>query len=100
MLVLSRSRNQSVMIGDDLRVTVSAIRSAQVWLSIFRRTSPRHFERVAIECPQPDQPLAIADDISVTLLDVHAETARLGFTLPQKLAIHRQEVYDALRRER
>jgi carbon storage regulator CsrA len=98
MLVLSRHRDESVMIGDDLRITIIAIRGDQVYLSHHRRSSLKHFERVSAHSLKVDQTIEIARDISVTLFAIHDEKARLGFTLPRNLALHRQEVYDIIHR--
>lgn len=54
MLVLSRHVNESIVIGDDIRITIAAIRGGKI---------------------------------------------RLGIEAPQGVSVHRQEVYDAIKRE-
>jgi carbon storage regulator len=41
----------------------------------------------------------IGDDIEITVVDVRGEKVRLGITAPPHIAVHRKEVYDAIRRE-
>jgi carbon storage regulator len=42
----------------------------------------------------------IGDDISVTVLGLKGQQVRLGFTASQSIPIHREEIYDRIRRER
>jgi carbon storage regulator CsrA len=97
MLVFSRQRDQSVMIGDDLRVTLFSIRSNRAYLAWYRRSSDRDFALLGRQALTVNEALAIAPDISVKLLDLRNETARLGFSIPRNLSLHRQEVWDAIR---
>ncbi len=48
---------------------------------------------------QRDQSVMIGDDIEVRIIDVRGEKVRLGFVAPRDVAVHRKEVYDAIRRE-
>ena len=43
--------------------------------------------------------LTIGDDITVTVLSVKGTQVRLGVNAPREVAVHRQEVYDRIRRE-
>ena len=50
MLVLTRRRDESIMIGDDIRVTVVEVRGDQVKLGIDApRSIPVHREEVYLE---------------------------------------------------
>ncbi len=46
-----------------------------------------------------NQTIMIGDDIEVTVVDVRGDKVRLGITAPKEIAVHRKEVYDAIRRE-
>ena len=48
---------------------------------------------------QRDQSVMIGDDIEVRIVDVRGEKVRLGFMAPRDVAVHRKEVYDAIRNE-
>lgn len=39
----------------------------------------------------------VGDDIVVTVLDVRADTVRLGIQAPRHIAVHREEVYEEIR---
>lgn len=43
--------------------------------------------------------ITIGDDIVVTLLEIRGSQARLGIDAPRDISIHRQEVYERIRRE-
>jgi carbon storage regulator len=49
---------------------------------------------------QRDESIIIGDDIVITVVDVRGDKVRLGIEAPTKIPVHRQEVYDAIRREK
>lgn len=49
---------------------------------------------------QRDESIIIGDDIVVTVVDVRGDKVRLGIEAPTKIPVHRQEVYDAIQREK
>lgn len=48
---------------------------------------------------QRDETIMIGDDIEITVVDVRGDKVRLGITAPTRIAVHRKEVYDAIRAE-
>ena len=60
MLVLSRQKDESIMIGDDIKITVVDVRSN----------------------------------------GVHDDAIHLGIAAPKRISVHRQEVYEAIQREK
>ena len=48
---------------------------------------------------QRDETIVIGDDIEITIVDIRGEKVRLGISAPAHIAVHRKEVYDAIRRE-
>jgi len=49
---------------------------------------------------RPGESVKIGDDITVTVLGVRGNQLRLGFTAPQSVAVHREEVYVPIQSER
>lgn len=45
-----------------------------------------------------DKSVMIGDDIKITILEIRGDKVRLGFKAPSGVPIHRQEVYDAIKR--
>lgn len=41
----------------------------------------------------------IGHEISVVIVEIRGDKVRLGFEAPEGVAIHRQEVYDAIQRQ-
>lgn len=41
----------------------------------------------------------IGDDITVTVLGVKGNQARVGVDAPKKVAVHRKEIYDKIKRQ-
>ncbi len=48
---------------------------------------------------QRDEVIKIGDDIEITVVDIRGDKVRLGITAPKDVAVHRKEVYEAIRRE-
>lgn len=46
-----------------------------------------------------DEVVRIGEDITVTVVEIRGDKVRLGFDGPADVPIHRQEVYEAIKRE-
>jgi len=44
--------------------------------------------------------LMIGDDVSVTILGVKGNQVRVGVDAPRDVAVHREEIYERIKRER
>lgn len=49
---------------------------------------------------QRDESIIIGDNIVITIVDIRGDKVRLGIEAPKEVSVHRQEVYDAIQRER
>jgi carbon storage regulator len=49
---------------------------------------------------RPGESVKIGDEVTVTVLGIKGNQLRLGFTAPQNVAVHREEVYERIRAER
>ena len=45
-----------------------------------------------------NQQIVIGDEITVTVLSIRGETVRLGIDAPTRIPVHREEVWNALRK--
>lgn len=45
-----------------------------------------------------DQTIMIGDNIEVTVVDIRPDEVRIGINAPPDIAVHRKEVYDAIKR--
>jgi carbon storage regulator len=48
---------------------------------------------------QRDETIMIGDDIELTVVDIRGDKVRLGIKAPPEIAVHRKEVYEAIKRE-
>jgi carbon storage regulator len=48
---------------------------------------------------QRDETIMIGDDIELTVVDIRGDKVRLGIKAPARIAVHRKEVYDSIKRE-
>lgn len=47
-----------------------------------------------------NQRITIGDEVVVEVVDINGDIVRLGVTAPKSIQVHREEIYDALARER
>ncbi|MEZ6061311.1 MAG: carbon storage regulator CsrA [Planctomycetaceae bacterium] len=48
---------------------------------------------------QRDETIVIGDSIRITIVEVRGDKVRIGIDAPRDVTVHRQEVYDAIKRE-
>jgi len=46
-----------------------------------------------------DEKIIIGDSITLMVIEIRGDKVRLGIDAPRDVSVHRQEVYDAIRRE-
>lgn len=49
---------------------------------------------------QRDEVIRINDNIEIIVVDIRGDKVRLGIKAPEEVTVHRQEVYEAIQRER
>jgi carbon storage regulator len=47
-----------------------------------------------------NESLKVGDDVTVTVLGVKGSQIRIGISAPRNVAVHREEVFDRIQRER
>ncbi len=47
-----------------------------------------------------DQSIYIGDDIVITVVDVRGDRIRLGIEAPADVPVHREEIYQAIKRDK
>jgi len=47
-----------------------------------------------------DESIMIGDDIVITVIEIRGDKVRLGINAPIEIPVHRQEVYEAIEREK
>lgn len=48
---------------------------------------------------QRDETIMIGDEVEITIVDIRGDKVRLGISAPARIAVHRKEVYEAIRVE-
>lgn len=116
MLVLSRKKDEVIMIGESIVVTVVDIRGNKVRLGfnapqgvgIWRneiytpgnvRAPSKTIGGMLVLSRHRDEGIMIGDDVLVTVVDVRGDKVRIGIKAPRALPVHRKEVYKAIKRE-
>ncbi len=46
-----------------------------------------------------DEKSVIGDSITLMVIEIRGDTVRLGIDAPRNVTVHREEVYDAIKRE-
>ncbi len=47
-----------------------------------------------------DEKIVIGDNITLMVIDIRGDKVRLGIDAPKDVSVHREEVYNAIKRER
>lgn len=47
-----------------------------------------------------DEKIIIGDDIELMVIEIRGDKVRLGIAAPKDVSVHREEVYNAIKRER
>jgi len=66
---------------------------------VARRGSRKERSSMLVLSRQRDETIMIGDDIEITVVDIRGDKVRVGITAPSRVAVHRKEVYDAIRAE-
>jgi carbon storage regulator len=46
-----------------------------------------------------NESIMINDDIQITVVEIIGDKVRIGITAPKEIPVHRQEVYEAIKRD-
>ena len=87
MLVLSRSLNQSIVIDEAVEVYVVGISAESVDLVILGLPDVR-VRRCTVNLQET---VSICGEVTLTLVRIHDDKARLGIYAPRETTIHRSE---------
>jgi carbon storage regulator len=49
---------------------------------------------------RPGESVKIGDEVTVTVLAIKGRQLRLGFTAPQNIAVHREEIYERIQADK
>lgn len=49
---------------------------------------------------QRDESIIIGDNIKITIVDIRGDKIRIGIEAPAEISVHREEVYDAIQRDK
>ena len=89
MLILTRTTNEAIIIGGDIRVSVSKVRSEAVTFTIEScdKKLPFHSDRLIGES------LPISAGTKLMVLGIRGRQVRLGIEAPKDVTIDREEVH-------
>lgn len=45
-----------------------------------------------------NESIVIGDNVTITIVEIRGDKVRLGIEAPKEMPVHRQEVYDAIKR--
>lgn len=93
MLILTRRIGESIIIGDNISLTVSGIKG-----DLVRITSAT--PKLLLVTKKVTQSITIGHDITVTILSIKGMQVRLGIDAPRSVSIHREEIYQRIQDEK
>ena len=63
-----------------------------------RRKIDRGFEMLVLS-RKKDEKIVIGDSITLMVIEIRGDKVRLGIDAPRDVTVHREEIYDAIKRE-
>jgi sRNA-binding carbon storage regulator CsrA len=99
MLLIGRRKNESMVVDDDLLITVADIEPARVQIVISRQSGDRFssWNPILTQWVEINEIIPLgADGISCVVRKVDDDKVRLGFA-PASVELHRKEIYDLLK---
>jgi carbon storage regulator len=64
-----------------------------------QHVSPLQGKAMLVLSRKKDEKIVIGDNITVMVIEIRGDKVRLGIEAPKEITVHRQEVYDAIKRE-
>jgi carbon storage regulator len=99
-LNITRRVNEVLLIGDNIRITVSEIRGTQVTLSIEAPRGTKIAHRTAVGVlkitQQVGEDFFIGDTIRIFIDEIRGFQVSLDIEAPREITIHRQEIADQI----
>jgi carbon storage regulator len=68
-------------------------------LQTINTLSPLQGNAMLVLSRKKDEKIIIGDSITVMVIEIRGDKVRLGIEAPKEITVHRQEVYDAIKRE-
>ncbi len=93
MLVLTRRIGETIIIGDDIEVTISGIKGNLIRV---QTATPQ----LLILTRKVGESITIGQDIKVEVLSVKGMQVRLGIAAPRSIQVHREEIYLRIQAEK
>ncbi len=99
MLVVSRKFGQSVVIGDDIEITVLGIADGVVRIQVIRsRVIPvSQHEHLGLAV---DQSVDLEDGIALTIIRLGEGVVRLGISANRAIPVHRKELLEQIKAQK
>jgi carbon storage regulator len=64
-----------------------------------QHVSPLQGKAMLVLSRKKDEKIIIGDNITVMVIEIRGDKVRLGIEAPKEITVHRQEVYEAIKRE-
>lgn len=89
MLILTRTINEAIIIGGDIRVSVASVRSEEASFTVESSDTNQPHSRDRLI----GQTLPIAAAINLVVLGIRGRQVRLGVEAPKDVTVDREEVH-------
>jgi carbon storage regulator len=92
MLILTRRIGETIIISDNIEVTISGIKGNLIRI---RTATPE----LLVVTRKVGETIRIGKDISMTPLSIKGMQVRLGIEAPKDISVHREEIYRRIQAE-
>lgn len=91
MLVLSRKKNESVIIDDNIVLKLLGTKYNLAIFNVNHLNSIEKFERSVDEC------FNITKNIEIFIIEIQKDKVKIGIKAPKEISVYREEIFNKLK---
>lgn len=111
MLILTRRVGESLIVADDVKITIRIIHKNKVKLKIKAPNKvlnqilnnqsllPKAINNIELS-RNIGETLAISNDVKIIVFGVQGNQVRIGVNAPKNIPVHREEIYERIQKEK
>jgi carbon storage regulator len=98
MLVLTRRKNESLVIGESTYVEVIFIGTEKIQLQVSQKNNKEN-QKVVVDLLLGDS-YQLPENVILKMLKIDGSQLKIGISAPREIPVHREEIYERIQNEK